>query len=107
MITRTYTERIGEYLGPIDWDYDFAQHDWHGSRGGVNPEITAASRLLLKKLETDLNQNRECKVWIYGIRHQVIKVGMYDGFPFWKPTPSICVDTHSGVEWHPWYKASE
>lgn len=103
---RTWTEihREGELLGPVDWSYDFTQHDWgRGNCGGVNPESTAAATEMLKQAERALLAGKRVTCRCYGLNHTLVAVGMYDGWPFWKPVPSICVSTRMGSEWHPWY----
>jgi len=99
MITRMVEERIGEYLGPVDWSFDFTQFDWGGGRGGVNPEVSASTVELLRQLE----QPGEWQVMMHQNYHRVIRVGMYDAWPFWRPVPSVQTSTHFGSEWHPWY----
>ena len=101
----TVTQRIGEYLGPIDWSYDFTKHDWGPSRGGVNPQVSRTRIELLRTLEANpaayiaTTDGGSPKVgW-----KQVLAVGMYDGWPFWSPTPSVQIAGMLSVEWHPWY----
>jgi hypothetical protein len=87
MKTRTVIERIGEWLGPVDWDYNFNQHAWSKSHGGVNPECIKKGKELLRKASEDPED------WFYSPcqfgAHKVLNIGMYDGWPFWKPTPAI------------------
>lgn len=99
MKTRMVEERIGEYLGPVDWSYDFTQHDWGGGHGGVNPDCSVRGVDFLRQLE----QPARWRVMIHQSWHDVLQVGMYDGWPFWKPTPSVQVHTWLGPEWHPFY----
>jgi hypothetical protein len=99
MKIRMVEERIGEYLGPIDWSFDFTQFDWGPGKGGVNPESAAAAKELLRKLE----EPGEWQVMMYQNYHRVLRVGMYDGWPFWRPIPSVQTQTCLGPEWHPWY----
>lgn len=101
MRTRTVTVREGELLGPVDWTYDFASHGW--DRGGAcNPETVAESIEVLRKIEAEPSR---WKVWThsepfsdrYG---RVISVGMYDGWPYWRPVPSVFLTTAAGGgEW--------
>lgn len=97
MRTRTITVREGEYLGPVDWSYDFWSHDWDNG-GCVNPVcvedgIRALVRLV-KQPETKFNRCND------GISQEILCVGMYDGWPYWRPVPSVCVMTPFGAEWH-------
>lgn len=102
MKTRMVEERIGEYLGPVDWSYDFTQHDWGGGNGGMNPEWTAEAVEMLRQLE----QPGRWRVVLYGNYHDVLRVGMYDGWPHWRPVPSILASGTLGPEWHPFYSIS-
>lgn len=99
MKTRMIEERIGEYLGPVDWSYDFTQHDWGGGRGGVNPEVSAKGKDLLRQLE----QSGDWVVMMHQCYRDVICIGMYDGWPFWMPVPSVQTRGPLGSEWSPWY----
>jgi hypothetical protein len=99
MKERTVIERIGEYLGPIDWTYDFTQHNWGSNRGGINPDIVTPAMEMLRQIESP----GRWRVMMYQNYHEVLRVGMYDGWPFWKPTPSVLVSGALGAEWHPFY----
>jgi hypothetical protein len=100
----TVTNRIGEYLGPIDWNYDFAQHNWGPNHGGINPEL---SRKLdwLRELEANPQHYQATTDggWPKIGWKRVVQVGMYDGWPFWKPVPSVQIAGTLGCEWHSWY----
>jgi len=92
------TKRIGEWLGPIDWSYNFESHDWdHG--GSINPVCVQESINFLWKLDSTIapmlasNYSGWPKIW-----HKVMKVGMYDGWPYWRPVPSISVIGTLGIE---------
>jgi hypothetical protein len=102
------TERIGEYCGPIDWAYDFTSHDWAEHRGGVNPEHSARAMEWLRQMESapDKYFATTDGGWPRVGWKRVIQVGMYDGWPFWKPTPSVMLAGTLGAEWHPWYSIS-
>lgn len=100
------TEREGELLGPVDYSYDFNQHTscWGG------PEARKVERMfrhieLLHKAERRLGRGEN--VWVEtggGFWHQLWHVGMYDGWPFWKPTPALCVKGVLGAQWDFWYE---
>lgn len=102
MKTRMVKERVGELLGPVDWSYDFTQHDWGDGRGGVNPECSKAATEELRKVVELMDAGKRCLVSIYGEGHEVLAVGMYDGWPYWEPTPSVYLKTWMGGEWHSW-----
>jgi hypothetical protein len=66
MRTETRTVRIGEDMGPIDWDHDIAKDKsaiWHEA----------------EKAPFD---------YLFNGR-EIIKLCMYDGWPYWTPTPAI------------------
>lgn len=102
MRTETRVVHIGENVGPIDWGYDFASWGWN--RGGsCNPELIPDAVAALRKVEAAHARGERCRVYLYGNEHEVIDVGMYDGWPYWKPTPSVLVKVTLGVEWHSWF----
>ena len=102
MKTVQVTQRIGELLGPVDWSYDFASHGWDRSpSGGHNPTMIAQEVEYLRAAEAGLNSGHDVFATCYSVEHRVIAVGMYDGWPYWRPVPSFCVVTFLGSEWHP------
>src|SRR5689334_16365310 len=97
MKTRMVEERIGEWLGPVDWSYEFDQHSWVGRSGGVNPKCIAEGIAQLRRMEAEPGEWMYCPSGFTSFR--VVEVGMYDGWPFWKPTPAIgYVGPLGGVE---------
>ena len=103
---RTVTERVGEWLGPVDWDYDFTQHDWSENRGGHNPDVTPKSVEALRVVEALVAAGKKAQVRLYGEWRDVIRIGMYDGWPFWAPTPSYSVSSWMGPEGHSFLSVS-
>lgn len=95
MKTIQRTERIGEYLGPVDWSYDFESH-----AKGMSPSYVAECKEKLKQLESGDWQATTDGGWPRVGWGRVVKVGMYDGWPFWKPVPSVCIHGTLGPEWH-------
>jgi hypothetical protein len=110
MRTRTITVREGEWLGPVDWSYDFGKHSWDRRGGCVNPEAVKEGELALRILadayadsmkpagwEYDTDDRTDPKPqpakWRYSpsflASFEIVFVGMYDGWPFWEPTPAI------------------
>lgn len=107
MKIRMVEQRDGELLGPIDWSYDFTQHDWGKGHGGHNPELTPRSVEALKKLEAWHKEHTLCFALLYGSWQEVWDIGMYDGWPYWEPTPSIFVKSAlGGGEWHDYLSIS-
>ena len=104
MKTRMVEERIGEYLGPVDWSYNFASHfdrccisnpaekQKHIDRAVAWLRILAADKD--KYLATTYGGWPRCG-W-----GRVLEVGMYDGWPYWRAVPSVCLSTWLGCEWH-------
>jgi len=105
MRTKTMTVRIGEMLGPVDPSYDPTQHNWGPNKGGCNPETTACGFARILELAADPDG------WVYCpsgfTSFPVVRVGMYDGWPFWRPTPAIgYIGPLNSVEWAFFYELS-
>lgn len=98
MRTETRTVRIGEWLGPVDWDYDFAAHGWDRPGGACNPALIPDAIETLRTVEEGLARGERWKISEHGGTYEVIQVGMYDGWPFWKPTPFYLIDRVLGPE---------
>lgn len=76
MRTRTVTERIGENMGPIDWEHPTAKN---------MPEIW--------------REAEKCPGFLFNGR-QILDMGMYDGWPYWTPRPAICfLGPLNSAEW--------
>jgi hypothetical protein len=104
MRTETRTVQIGENMGPIDWSYDFRSH----FASYITPDICVARIAWLRRVEHDFRAGVPIRVTNDGGSprcgiYPVIDVGMYDGWPHWKPVPSICVATHMGSTWYGFY----
>ena len=88
MKTYWVQERIGEFTGNIDWDYDFKQHLTNGSK----PEERLAKQIAILRMieaETDKYQATDYGGWPRCGWSDILQVGMYDGWPYWKPVPSV------------------
>ena len=96
MKTYMVERREGELLGPIDWRYDFESHGWNHD-GGTNPKCVQQAIVALWQVDA---HNGRGEVELYQCWHSVICYGMYDGWPYWRPVPSVCVATPFGAEWH-------
>lgn len=83
MRTETQTVRIGEDMGPIDWTHPMAaEMPDHWKDAEKHPE---KYELLLNGMFTP---------------REVSKLCMYDGWPYWKPTPAIYRESPlGGYEW--------
>ncbi len=80
------TEREGEWQGPIDWAHE------HIVEMEVSP-YRARLAATLREHETDHE-----RLWVstYGGEllvgcRQVVAIGMWDGWPYWRPTPTVAV----------------
>jgi hypothetical protein len=76
----TVTVREGENCGPIDWDHPLAKD---------MPAIWRDA----EKAPGD---------YVFGdYQRSIIQICMYDGWPYWKPTPAICfVGPLNSAEWN-------
>ena len=104
MRSRQVTEWIGERVGDIDYSYDFRKHfDSIGTTDERKDERCREKVALLRRIEELFKQGKELEVCSSGgYWHRLIDVGMYDGWPFWKPTPSVfreCAVKSWGGEW--------
>ncbi len=98
----TQIVREGELLGPIDWEYDFRQHFTNiGSPESTKDEYYARAVERLRRI----SEPGEWQVYLShgSIWKDVYQVGMYDGWPFWKPTPALLTSGTLSPEWHFFY----
>ena len=68
MRTETHTVCVGEDVGPVDWDHPTAKDMppiWREAE--ANPEAFTFSEY----------------------RRPILRICMYDGWPYWTPTPAI------------------
>src|SRR4051812_43307092 len=102
MMYRTEVVREGELMGPVDWNYDFLQHFQ-----GYCCDAAGKEKLRDRAVEI-LRAISEPGEWEVLIAHSdwwktVYSVGMYDGWPFWRPTPAMLLSGTLGPEWHFFY----
>ena len=111
MRTETRTVHIGELLGPVDWSYDFTSHDWnHG--GATNPEHVADCVERLRRLDEGIGRGETWEATTDGGIPRVgwgrvAHIGMYDGWPYWRPVPSVYITSWMGGEWSSFCSLSE
>jgi hypothetical protein len=100
MRTYTVTQREGELLGPIDWSYNFLPHFdcWCVP---VERKIEALYEHVerLYQVERLCAKGQRVEVCTRDYWHPVIAIGMYDGWPYWRPVPSILVQGPLGAQW--------
>ena len=79
MRTRTVTVREGENVGPVDWDHPTAKD---------MPPIWREAE-------------KYPSSFIFGDQwREIIEICMYDGWPYWKPTPAVgYIGPLGGLEW--------
>jgi hypothetical protein len=91
MRTRMVEERVGEYLGPVDWN----EEAWPF-------KLTDHQRETLRAIEAEPKAFSATTDggWPKFGYHNVIQVGMWDGWPYWRPGPAVQVAGPIGPEWH-------
>lgn len=104
MRTETRTVRIGEWLGPVDWDgFDF--EDAMSGMYRCHPRDGARLRQQkidqFRKLDEAIKRGERYEATTYGgIPRcgwgEVVQIGMYDGWPYWKPYPSVRIANYLG-----------
>ena len=103
MKSRTVVVHEGENLGPVDWSYDFRSHFNNictSDAGRDEACEKAKDRLRLIEANPDRYEVTTYGGWPRCGWGKVVAVCMYDGWPFWKPTPSVCHSGTLGCEWH-------
>jgi len=107
MKTSAVTVREGEYLGPVDWTFDFRE-SYKGFYNCSTPEDheemlqLAVTMLHLLEKEPDKWEATAYGGWPRCCWGRIAHIGMYDGWPYWKPIPSVyLVSPRSGDgDWH-------
>lgn len=90
IVAKVVRERVPENTGPLDWDYDFTAHDWdHG--GAMNPEALTKRVEWLRALADGFERGEKWVAVGSGVSGEVIDLGMWDGWPYWRPVPSVCI----------------
>lgn len=93
-------ERIGEYMGPVDWSYDFASH-FKGCSENYREERCRQAVEWLVTLDAnprDYEATTDGGCPKFGW-FKVLRVGMYDGWPYWRPVPAVLLAGPLGTEW--------
>jgi hypothetical protein len=98
MRTRMIEERIGENMGPVDWSYDFLPHfdGWSATPEYRKQKCELAKQHLRMLSESDGWEVRTSHSHVFW---PCVSVCMYDGWPYWKPTPAVALIGPLGVEW--------
>lgn len=107
---KTYTKivREGEMLGPVDYEYNFRQHfESMGCSAERRDEACSRAVELLRQVEAGAEAGIRVSLAHSHVWKDVYSVGMYDGWPFWKPTPALLCSGTLGAEWHFFYDLQE
>jgi hypothetical protein len=97
LYTHEVTERIGEWLGPVDYSYNWGKYHELSDYRTKKIEV-------LRQIEILFRQGVRINVWYDPILcGEVLEVGMYDGWPFWEPTPALLLKHWYAPEVHFWY----
>lgn len=76
----TVTVREGENVGPIDWDHPTAKD--------MPPIWREAEKSPQDFVFTEYDRT-------------ILQICMYDGWPYWKPTPAVCfIGPLNSAEWN-------
>lgn len=106
MRTETRTVRIGECVGPVDWTYDFAGH-CSSNRDYFARTLEAFEELARGVVAGERWEATTDGGWPRVGWGAVTQVGMYDGWPYWRPVPSFYLSSWLGGSWHAFSSLSE
>jgi hypothetical protein len=108
MMMRTYTKTVreGEKVGEVDWSYNFRQHFNNYCMNEEGRDEICAKVVQRFREIVDLHAAGK-RVFAttddgcpkFGF-NEVLYVGMYDGWPYWSPVPSVLTYGTLGPEWH-------
>lgn len=107
MKTRTVTVREGERLGDVDLNHESfsvpssGDQDWQDERIRRFREMCEGIARG-EKWEATVDGGWPRVGW-----GEVLDIGMYDGWPYWKPMPSFFLRSWLGGEWHSWHSLTE
>lgn len=104
MRTETQTVWIGEHLGPVDWTFDF-----EADSKGLHPEFAKNCLAWFRQIAEAPDQWEATTDggWPRCGWGRVLEVGMYDGWPYWRPVPSFLLAGTLGPSWHSWSMLSD
>ena len=106
MRTYTTTVREGERTGDVDWGYDFRQHfNNYCTNDAGRDEICAKSVQRFRAIAELHAAGTRVRATTYGGWPRcgfgdVLDVGMYDGWPYWRPVPSVLTSSVLGAARH-------
>lgn len=101
------TRREGERMGAIDYSYDFRlRYENYCISPENRQQRCDADVSRLHEVENRFKTGELLQVCVRDYWHNLIDVGMYDGWPYWSPTPAVFTSGVLGGEWHFWYDIS-
>jgi len=101
----TVTVREGELLCDVDWSHNFrASFDGYCCSDEGKQDMCDRTVELLRQIEFFHESGKQIIVNTRGYWHELIAIGMYDGWPYWKPMPALLVRGPLGTgEWNFFY----
>lgn len=106
MKTRTVTVREGELLGPIDFGHDFISY-FNNESCPQQENERRCNRCVDSLRQISNGSPSQWQVRCGEYWHDLVAVGMYDGWPWWKPVPHVLIGSTLGSEWEPFYKIED
>ena len=96
---KTITVREGEWF-VFDPDYDWYQYNIYPN----NPETVERKIKMFTEIEKLFREGKRIRISYDSMMGgNLLNIGMWDGWPFWKPTPYVLLKHWSGSEKHTWY----
>lgn len=99
---KTYTETVVRHEGewfPLDENFDYMGEKVYPN----NPEIRKEKWELFLKCAKNPKGYKISTDYMFAPK-EIIDIGMYDGWPHWKPYPSFSIVEALGVETYSWYQ---
>lgn len=114
MKTKTITVREGELLGPIDWSFDFREFykdvypaACNGEKAHEEHFQRAMTILRMLEAEPDKYEATTDGGWPRCCWGNIAHIGMYDGWPYWKPIPSVFIISHIVGDWQGFHNITD
>lgn len=93
------TVREGEWFN-FDPNYNWYQHDAYPN----NPETVGKKIKMFEEIYRLYNDGKQIKIkYDPMLEGKLLKIGMWDGWPYWKPVPHYLIEHWYGSEKHVWY----
>lgn len=106
---RTEIVREGEKLGVIDWAHPFIDSFQNYCASDEQKQIYCDKSVAVLKQVTEADDPMMLQVRCDDYWYNVFDVGMYDGWPFWRPMPAVQVEDrvfHCAI-WKFFYELAE